>query len=169
VNAIRNENPAARIAYNAIIFRPKDIPEQMVQLKSIIEAKKQSFAAPIQFPSIFIASTLPTPTAPGPRLTNQQIYAALPHREKKRRETNKAIRYYCRDAGICFLESWKSLQLADRTVNLELYAPDGLHLNDDGVIALRNYVEGNVSTLLDPSKQLLWYGKVSSTNNPWWN
>jgi hypothetical protein len=166
VDAIRNENPKARIAYNAIIFRPKDIPEQMEQLKSITDAKSQSFAVPIPFPTTFIASNPPIPTTPGPVLTNQQIYAALPLKEKKRRQTNKAIRYYCKDAGICFLESWKCLQLADRTVNLEMYAPDGLHLNDEGILTLRNYIEGNVSTLLDPNKQLLWYGKVS--HNPWW-
>jgi hypothetical protein len=168
VDAIRQENPTARIAYNAIIFRPKDIPAQMEELQELIRAKTQSYASPIPFPTTFIAANQ-SPTSPVPRpLTNQQIYAALPLKEKKRRQINKAIRYYSKNAAICFLESWKCLQLADRSVNLELYSPDGLHLNDNGILTLRNYIEGNVSTLLDPSKQLLWYGKVTSINNPFW-
>jgi hypothetical protein len=166
VDAIRQINPDARIAYNAIIFRPKDIPEQMDKLQKITAAKTQSFADPIPFPTSFITPNEQNPPPMAPILSNQQIYAALPLKEKKRRETNKAIRYYCKVAGVCFQESWKCLQLSDRTVNLELYAPDGLHLNDEGVIRLRNYIEGNVSTLLNPNKKLLWYGKVNE--NIWW-
>jgi lysophospholipase L1-like esterase len=40
----------------------------------------------------------------------------------------------------------------DETLNIHRYADDGLHLNNDGIIALGNYLQGSVASLLDKKR-----------------
>jgi lysophospholipase L1-like esterase len=73
--------------------------------------------------------------------------------EKKRRKTNQLIRKLCKNKHIYFLETWKATENKNiRSLNLQLYADDGLHLNSDGIQALANYVEGTTACLLDFKK-----------------
>jgi lysophospholipase L1-like esterase len=75
--------------------------------------------------------------------------------EKKRRQTNIQLRRLCKQKNVYFLETWKAMEdktKKDRSINLDLYANDGLHLNNDGISALGNYIEGTTACLLDFKK-----------------
>jgi lysophospholipase L1-like esterase len=154
VNTIRQKNPVAKLAYSAILFRPRDIPSQMEALDALYHQRdyptytKVTDLDPTEpQPSSFADSNNPKKT-----LTPQQIYNAHHCSEKKRRQINKSIRKYCDANGIFFLQSWKTMQLNDKTVNLNYFARDGLHLNESGIDALKCYLEGNVATLIDEYK-----------------
>ena len=52
-----------------------------------------------------------------------------------------------------FLESWKVTHAKKNgPIYYSRFADDGLHLNDEGVLALKKFIKGNVSTLLDKKK-----------------
>jgi lysophospholipase L1-like esterase len=142
LDIIKARNPSAIIAYNAIIFRPRDIPEQMVEIERMYRLG---------------ANYTPPPPPPPPEkpLTAQQKYDALPVMEKKRREINKEIRKYCNANNILFLQSWLKMQKADKTVNLALYARDGIHLNEAGTHTLRIHIEGNAGALINRNQKCL--------------
>ena len=155
VNTIKKMNPLAKIAYSAIISRPKDIPSQMEQLGELYRQKDNPFLVTV--PTTVNSEPKSTSSTnddytPPKKLTTQQIYAAHPVMEKKRRQINKAIRRYCDMNGIFFLQSWKAMQLDDRSVNLDYFARDGLHLSEAGIDTLKCYLEGNVATLIDEHK-----------------
>ena len=143
IELIKKKNPTARIACNAIIQRPVDIPEQM----AVIKARNTPLTA---------ANYLPPPPPvmdQGRPPTRQQIHNALHPMEKKRRKTNQLIRKLCKDSGTYFLETWKAMEnKPDRSINLNLFANDGLHLNHDGICALTKYIEGTTACLLDFKK-----------------
>jgi hypothetical protein len=67
--------------------------------------------------------------------------------EQKRRKTNKAIRKSCMTNDIIFLESWacvqKGTKKGNKTANLDCFADDGLHLNNQGIVAFARYLECN--------------------------
>jgi lysophospholipase L1-like esterase len=149
IDLIRKRNPTARIAVNAIISRPKDIPDQMDKINN-------------RETHITAANYLPPPPPvcaneedqqPVRAPTRQQVYQALHPLEKKRRQTNIQLRRLCKIKGIYFLETWKAMEnKQNRSINLDLYANDGLHLASDGIAALGNYLEGNTACLLDFKK-----------------
>jgi lysophospholipase L1-like esterase len=139
---IRARNPKAIIAYNAIIFRPCDVPEQMVEIERMYRLG-DDYTPP------------PPPPTPDKPLNDQERYDALPVMEKKRREINKSIRKYCNANNIIFLQSWLKLQKSDKTVNLALYARDGLHLNEAGTQVLRIHIEGNAGALMNRNQKCL--------------
>jgi lysophospholipase L1-like esterase len=93
------------------------------------------------------------PPPPDKPLTDQQKYDLLPAMEKKRREINKEIRKHCNANNIHFLQSWLKFQKADKTVNLALYARDGLHLNEEGTHTLRIHIEGNAGALMNRNQK----------------
>jgi hypothetical protein len=90
-------------------------------------------------------------------LTCQQKYHALHPFEKKRRTINKALRKLCTRTGAIFLESWRCVETTnkkkEKVVNLDCFADDGLHLRERGIMALTEYIEGNVQRHL-PLKRL---------------
>jgi lysophospholipase L1-like esterase len=177
IDLIREKNPNARIACNAIISRPTDIPEQM----RIISNRKKPITAANYLPppppsaeAITAANYLPPPPPsaeaianylppPPPAVENnqpptrpptrQEIYQALHPMEKKRRQTNIQLRRLCKQKNVYFLETWKAMEnKMNRSTNLNLYANDGLHLNNHGITALGNYIEGTTACLLDFKK-----------------
>jgi lysophospholipase L1-like esterase len=151
VNAIKQKNPHAKIAYSAIIFRPHDIPSQMAELEEIYRLKENPL--PRNVPDATEQQETPDEAKlPELKLTTQQTYNALHEMEKKRRQINKALRKYCDRNDIFFLQSWKAMQCDDKTVNLNLFAKDGLHLNEAGIDAFKCYIQGNVATLIDEHK-----------------
>jgi hypothetical protein len=93
-------------------------------------------------------------TPPQVKPTNQAIYQALHPREKKRRATNKAIRRLCKETGCFFMETWRCTELRDRSLDINMFADDGLHLSTQGINALARYIEGNASCLLDQKKRV---------------
>ena len=142
INLIKHKNPLAKLACNAILFRPQDVPAQM----DIIRRRKQNRQKNKNIPT---PPTLPTPTQ---GLTTQQKYDALPPAEKKRRKINKAMSKVCAKLNVTFLEPWKKFQLENNEVNTDLYADDGLHLNPIGIETLKMFIEGNVGRILYNSK-----------------
>ena len=161
VEAVTNKNPTAKLAYCAIIFRPCDVPEQMAIIRRRPPKHLRGTNAAMAQPSASATvgrnppDLLATPTIPAPVLTSRQKYDALPYMEKKRRRINKAIRKYCDANSIFFLQSWKAMELMDKSVNIPLFADDGLHLEEPGIEALKGHIEGNVSTLIDARKQFI--------------
>ena len=99
-----------------------------------------------------ISDQIDNVTKPTRRLTNKEIFDQLPYMEQKRRHTNKAVRKICKKMGVYFVETWRGLQKPDKSVNLDLYADDGLHLNEHGIQALGRYIEGTTACLLDRRK-----------------
>jgi hypothetical protein len=92
--------------------------------------------------------------SPKKQLTSQEKYKALHPMEKKRRVINKWLRKLCGEHRCLFLESWRCVQhKTTKEVNLECFADDGLHLNDQGITAMSDYIEGNVQRLLPAQKQ----------------
>jgi lysophospholipase L1-like esterase len=142
IDIIRKKNPTATLVYSAIIFRPTDVPEQMVEIERMYRLG-DNYTPP------------PPPPIPEKPLTNQQKYDALPSMERKRREINQEIRKYCRGQNIIFLQSWIKMQKADRSPNLALFARDGLHLNPAGTDILKTYIEGNAGALIYRQKPCL--------------
>ena len=136
INLIRQKNPAAKIACNGIIYRPQDIPQQMELIRNRKRPKHLQYNPP----------QIPTPPL---KLTKQQIYDALPEPEKKRRKINKAMQKVCLELDVKFLEIWRKFEHPKtRDVNLDYFADDGLHLNENGINNLKMYIEGNVGRML---------------------
>ena len=155
ISAVKVANPTARVACSAIICRPRDVPEYMDQIKDRIRAKLPLGSAPTPTclnetaPHVADASDQKSPS---PKMTNQQIYAARHPLEKKRRATNKAIRRLCKESACFFLETWRFTECRDRSLNINHFADDGLHLSGQGISAMASYIEGNTSCLLDRKK-----------------
>jgi hypothetical protein len=151
IQLIREKNPQTKLAICSIFFRPQDIPEQMAVIRNR-KAQRPSQQYKTSLPSTSSSSTLhPTPTtppAPQKPLTKLEKYNALHPLERKRRTTNKALGKLCSTTGVIFLESWRCVQKIDKNkekiVNLDCFADDGLHLNEQGIAALGEYIEGNV-------------------------
>jgi lysophospholipase L1-like esterase len=142
INLITEKNPDAKIAFNGLLYRPQDIPEQM----AIIRIRKQQ-----KLPDKVATPKLVQP--PPVKLTKQQQYDALPEPEKKRRKINKAIQKVCQNKNVKFLEAWKKCEhKKTREVNLDYFADDGLHLNENGINNLKMLVEGNVGRMLPKPK-----------------
>ena len=142
IEIIRARNTSAIITYNAIIFRPRDIPEQMLEIECMYRLGNDYTPPPL-------------PPPPDHPLTDQQKYDALPQMERKRREINKDLRKYCNANNVIFLQSWLKMQKADKTVNLALFARDGLHLNQAGTQILRYHIEGNAGALINRGRKCL--------------
>ena len=164
---IRSKNPRACIVINSIFFRPRDIPEQMQALtlkkEQEIAMKKLKFpgehmmqAKPCNEPSTSNeCKTKSTTTHPPSKkeLTSHEKFKALHPMEKKRRVVNKSIRKLCQETSCLFLESWRCVQnKKTKEVNLDCFAYEGLHLNDQGIAAMTEYVDGNVQRLLPATK-----------------
>jgi hypothetical protein len=149
---IRDKNPQAKLAFNAIPARPCDIPEE---LEKIIANRRNKQPA---YPPITDSQAPvkpPTATPQGNSEPNRrEIFKARPWMEKKRRHVNRDIRKVCNKLGVAFLETWKCLQNKDKTVKLGLYALDGLHFNKEGIYTMANYIGGNASCLLDRKKRI---------------
>jgi hypothetical protein len=135
---------------------PKDIPEQMQAIK--MRKNKRIIAQNLQSdqqPSTSTTDAEP-PSTPPPakkRRTCQEIYQSLHPMEKKRRSTNKSIRKLCSNSGCLFLETWRCVQhKKSKEVNLDFFADDGLHLNEQGIAAMSEYIEGNIQRLLPAPK-----------------
>ena len=67
------------------------------------------------------------------------------------KQVNMMFKVYCRHNGIItYLPSWKCMVDDNEIPKRGLYNPvDMLHLNDNGVAALKMYVEGALSTMVD--------------------
>jgi hypothetical protein len=150
IDLIREKNPTARIACNAIIPRPTDIPIHMEEIRNRGASKSAASYMPPPPPMASTSENQPPVRPP----TRQEVYNALHPMEKKRRQTNIQIRRLCKSKGVYFLETWKAMEKSkkDRSINLSLYADDGLHLNNHGISALGNYIEGTTACLLDFKK-----------------
>jgi hypothetical protein len=156
ITEIRVKNPKACIAINSIFFRPRDIPDQMATLE--LRKKQKNDRQQTTPPGIPTTSnTDPPPSTlkapPKKPLTSQQKYKALHPMEKKRRTTNKSVRKLCNATGCLFLESWRCVQdKKTKEVDLNYFADDGLHLNDQGIASMSEYIDGNVQRLLPADK-----------------
>jgi hypothetical protein len=176
VSFIKRLNPSAKIGIVGILYRPIDIPEDMLKIE------QRDYPLPLY--SIPFGSTPGTPytemgyadldpgtyriTMPQPStssLSNTTPSNKVPplHNtanrkdpvhpsEQKRREFNKIFRKVCKKTGCHFLKSGRVVFHDDETLNIHRYADDGLHLNNDGIIALGNYLQGSVASLLDKKR-----------------
>jgi hypothetical protein len=146
---IKEKNPRAVIAFNAILARPVDIPEQMREIRNRKQITRvlDVTEATTSKHSPSVCKSTPPPTKS--RMTTKEIFEARPPMERKRRHTNREIRKVCTLHSVYFLETWKGLETKNKEVNLDYYAKDGLHLNDQGVAALRLYIQGNSARLLN--------------------
>jgi lysophospholipase L1-like esterase len=160
ISVVKSSNPTARVACSAIICRPRDVPEYMDLIKERIRLKQPLGTLPNIVTPSCSTDTDPYPAHPKalqyptPKMTNQEIYAARHPLEKKRRATNKAIRRLCKETGCFFMETWKFTECRDRSLNINHFADDGLHLSDQGIRAMASYIEGNTSCLLDRKKRV---------------
>jgi hypothetical protein len=177
IDTIRHINPTARVAISSILFRPCDIPAQMevIRMRPHLTRKYPSRETSLHTqpppPQPFTPSTQPlylqpekpsasavsTPPTPPPAQdrpkNNQEIYDALEPIEKRRRITNKGLHKLCKEENLFFMRAWRCMQNDDKTVNLALFGDDGLHLGEDGIDALKIYLEGSVVCLLDRKKR----------------
>jgi hypothetical protein len=156
IEVIRAKNPNAGIAVNSIFFRPQDIPEQMLEIKmrKITRGTGKQPKSSIQ-PSSSTDEPQGTTSPPPPKKsrTEQEIYQSLHPMERKRRSVNKAIRKLCTTSRCLFLESWRCvMHKKTKEVNLNLFADDGLHLNQDGIAAMSEFIEGNIQRLIPAAK-----------------
>ena len=106
--------------------------------------KRQALPAPLPVHADLTGSS-PTPMA--------QEDEVEP-REKLRTDTNKALRKMCGAEGCFFISSGKKFFKKNGKANLDLWADDGLHLGDTGIITLGNFFQGNVAALLDKNKKV---------------
>jgi lysophospholipase L1-like esterase len=158
ITLIRDKNPKAKIAFNAIPARPCDIPEELEKIKANRNARKsptypRASASYEPLNSCTTVSNTPIKTQ-SDEPNRREIFNARPWMEKKRRHVNRDIRKVCNKLGVAFLETWKCLQNKDKTVKLGLYALDGLHFNQEGIHTMANYIGGNASCLLDSKKRI---------------
>ena len=139
IKLIKEKNPEAKIAFNGILYRPQDIPEQMAIIRN---RKRKKSPAMEKNPNV-------QQQPPQIKLTKQQQYDALPEPEKKRRKINKAVQKMCKNQNVKFLESWRKFEhKKTREVNLDFFADDGLHLNEHGINNLKLLIEGNSGRML---------------------
>jgi hypothetical protein len=75
--------------------------------------------------------------------------------EQKRIDSNKAIRKVCQLSNTFFLKSGKVVFDDDGDLRYERYAEDGLHLSNEGIIALSDYIVGSIACLMDGNKKLM--------------
>ena len=65
------------------------------------------------------------------------------------------FRKVCKKKSCHFLKSGRVVFDGEETIIFDRYADDGLHLNNDGIVALGYYLEGNVSCLMDKNKKII--------------
>jgi hypothetical protein len=75
--------------------------------------------------------------------------------EQQRRNFNKTFRKICAKHDCHFLKSGKVVFDEHDTLIFDRFSDDGLHLSNDGIVALGYYFEGNVSCLMDKNKKII--------------
>jgi lysophospholipase L1-like esterase len=160
---VKEKNPTAIIAYSGILYRPRDIPAEMEEIKARKTAQKnnpQKWQPHVPQPSQSNLNLKPImkpvldPKQEEKKLSEREIYARLPPLEQKRRKVNKEIRKLCKHNNTHFLESWKCVEKKIRVrntanaANLKCFADDGLHLSSHGTMVLGNYYQKNAIRLL---------------------
>ena len=149
---LKEKNPQATLAYSGILFRPTDIPAEMEKIRARKHDNprhsKDFVKTPHHSDNVHHGAMEYPATTPTKPLTNNEIYQKLHPMEKKRRTTNKAIRRLCKKTGTVFLESWGCVELDNWNADLNNYADDGLHLREQGIQALGNYLGSNSVRLL---------------------
>jgi lysophospholipase L1-like esterase len=165
-------NPRAKLAVSAILYRPRDNPKDMDIIKSrprgaarrrLLHARARAVVNPVG--NIMLAtgpstssthpSSATTPNqVPSSTNTAQPQKKVQPHpMEKRRRKVNVKIKDLCKKLNLYFLESWKiTHKKKNGDIIYDRFADDGLHLSEDGVMALKKYIKGNIGTLLDAKK-----------------
>jgi hypothetical protein len=95
------------------------------------------------------------PPPPGPLLHIPSPDYPVDPWEQKRRDFNKTFRKICSKHDCYFLKSGRVVFDGDDTLIFDRYSDDGLHLNNDGIVALGYYLEGNVASLMDKNKKII--------------
>ena len=114
---------------NVTRLLPREFNDKFRELTKAIIQKNR-------YTTIGISSILPRP-----KDTYEQ--------DEYRRGINSSVKKMCRDQGFQFLRSWTSVESVKGLVKDGVYAEDDLHLNHNGIIAMKQYMEGALGGMME--------------------
>ena len=113
-------------------FSPVDFVRKYLRLISAVKKCNESAI-------VAVSSILPRPRDPD-QVNNQIAFI------------NRELKKFGLQLGFSFIPSYRPFILKDKSINLNLFACDKLHLSFRGSVALRNNLIGNIKNLQGKSK-----------------
>ena len=113
---------------------PREYHEKLMELTRCIQERNH-------YTTFGISSVLPRPKDDD----GQDDY---------RRGINSMVKTLCRNKGFHFLKSWSSVEVTSGVVRDGVYAEDDLHLNENGIIAMKEYFEGALGGMMEVKYRL---------------